>query len=168
MPHVIAVFGKSCVGKSVVAEELAGRLKWLVRHCGEKIKTRARELGVQVTMLPAYEHEAIDDETRSLVGSHINSVVIEGTFLDAVLGQIPDVLFVQLTCEGRVREERFIARSKDHASANDLGLRDASDIAHREMLYNCSIELSQVLTIDTTRRTVDEVVTEIINWLELN
>lgn len=168
MPHIIALFGKSCVGKSVVADELAERLKWPVRHCGERVKARAEELGVKVAALPVSEHEAIDEETRSLVRTHSGSVVIEGHFLDAVLGQIPNVLFIQLTCEDREREKRFAGRPPNDGSANGLSLRDASDAADREKLYGRPVETVCALTIDTTHRTVDEVVTEIINRLQQN
>jgi cytidylate kinase len=165
MPHVIAIFGKSCVGKSVVAKELATALNLPVRHCGDAVKVRALDLGVDVTGLPLAEHQAIDQETRALAEKSTKDIIIEGNFLDAVLDGVPEVLFVHLICEDNARAKRFIQRSNDQASEQDLHLRDASDASHREKLYKLPSILRRELTIDTTNITIDEVVRKIVEWV---
>lgn len=165
MPHVIAIFGKSCVGKSVVAEELAITLKLPVRHCGDAVKSRALELGVDVAALPLTEHQAIDQETRTLAEASAEGLIIEGNFLDAVLEGIPSVLFVHLTCEDSTRTQRYIRRSNYQASEQDLNLRDASDAANWKRLYKPPTEIIHELTIDTTNTTVDEVVIKVAEWI---
>lgn len=168
MPHVIAIFGKTCVGKSAVAKALARSLNWPIRHCGETIKARARELNILANELPASEHKAIDGETRLLVETMTRDIIIEGNFLDAVLKGVPRVLFVRLTCEDSVRKRRFLDRSENRASDSDFALRDSSDATHRETLYAAPGELEHVLTIDTTGIHVDDVVAEIAKRLGLS
>jgi cytidylate kinase len=168
MPHVVAIFGRSCVGKSVVAEELARTLKLPVRHCGKIIKGRAKELGIDVTALPVVEHKVIDGQTSVIAKTCTDGIVIEGCFLDAVVGNIPNVLLVHLTCEDSIRERRFIQRSNGQASAHELYLRDASDIALRKLLYKASDSTNNLLTIDTTNLRIDEVAQGIIAWIHTN
>jgi cytidylate kinase len=165
MSHIIAIYGRSCVGKSVVAEELSKALQLRIRHCGEAIKDRAKELGVDAADLPVDEHKVIDEQTRLLAKVCTDGMVIEGGFLDAVLKNIPNILLIHLTCEDGTRERRFIGRPNGQASAHDLHLRDASDIALRELLYKTSGSGNTLLTIDTTNLEVDEVVQVIISWI---
>lgn len=165
MSHIIAIFGRSCVGKSKVAEELARTLSLPVRHCGEAIKDHAKKLGVDVTKLPVDEHQVVDEQTKQLAETCVDGMVIEGSFLDAVLENIPSILLVHLTCEDNERERRFIARSNGQASAQELHLRDTSDIALRDLLYKMSGGSNSSLTIDTTNLGIDEVVQEIISWI---
>lgn len=165
MPHVIAIFGKSCVGKSVVAKELATALNLPVRHCGDIVKVRALELEVDVTVLPLAEHQAIDQETRELAEKSTKDIIIEGNFLDAVLDGVPEVLFVHLTCEDSARAQRFIQRSNGQASEQDFYLRDSSDASHRERFYKPPSVPRRELTIDTTDITIDDIVRKIVEWV---
>src|SRR5258708_20637098 len=122
---VIAIFGKSCVGKSEVAAKLAITLSLPVRHCGERVKERARQLGISPTALSKAEHKSIDDETRSLAFTCDREIIIEGSFLDLVLPEASSILFVQLTCDDDERRNRHMSRSLDATVA--LEGRDESD-----------------------------------------
>lgn len=166
MPHVIAVFGRSCVGKTEVATALATALNLPIRHCGEAIKARARELGVDTNALSLAEHKAVDEQTRASAGASTTEMIMEGNFLDLVLEGVPDVLLVQLTCEDSVRVERFIRRSNNQVSGHELRSRDASDSALRGMLYKAVTVTCNLLTINTTKLGIDEVVRKIIDWVD--
>jgi cytidylate kinase len=162
MPTVVALFGKSCVGKSEVAEKLANHLGVPVRHCGEVVKERAAQLSVSSAELSIAEHEAIDAETRTLVANTEHGIVVEGTFLDIVL-QGSSVLFIRLTCEDDVRAKRFEARP---SSKGTLAQRDKTDNSLREDVYKqTDSELQQAISLDTTRISSVEVVSLILEIL---
>jgi cytidylate kinase len=163
MPTVVALFGKSCVGKSEVAEKLANHLGMPVRHCGEVVKERAAQLSVSSAELSTAEHEAIDAETRTLVANTEHGIVVEGTFLDIVLQESSNVLFIRLTCEEDVRAKRFEARP---SSKGTLAQRDKTDNSLREDVYKqTESELQQAISVDTTRISSVEVVSLILEIL---
>jgi len=150
MPKVFALFGKTCVGKSEIANELAQELNVPVRHCGELVKDRADQLGVSKSNLPKAEHLAIDDETRSLVAGCVGQLVVEGNFLDVVLREFQDVILVHLMCDDDERARRFAARSPNLSDA--LALRDEADDVLRRGFYGDPEESCDCpLHIDTTR-----------------
>lgn len=159
---VIAIFGKSCVGKSVVATLLSKKMGIPVRHCGRIIRERARSLCISLSNLPASEHKSIDEETIAIATGHQENLIIEGNFLDAVLQGVENILFINLTCEDQERERRYINRLGNHnLDLSSLKARDAADIAHRGSFYTQLKEI-KIFTIDTTSRTIDEVVAEIL------
>lgn len=161
MNRVFALFGKSCVGKSEIAEKLAQKLNVPVRHCGELVKNRAAQLGISTSKLPDAEHTTIDEETRRLVGDSNAPLVVEGTFLDIVLRGLPNVILVHLTCDKDERARRFTARTP--TLGNTLELRDEADNTLRRQFYSNTEELSEgTLHLDTTRLTAEEAASRII------
>src|SRR6266496_1264569 len=102
---VIAIYGPSCSGKTRLSRELSQKLKLRVRHCGKVVEARAVELGVNVDDLPLVEHQLIDADTRRCAAVD-EGLIIEGRYLDAVLGENQDVTFVRLLCDNSVRERR--------------------------------------------------------------
>lgn len=165
MTSVFALFGKSCVGKSEIADRLAQRLYLPVRHCGEIVKDRASQLGLSTSNLPAAEHTEIDSATRRIVADCDGRLAVEGTFLNIVLRGLPNVTFVHLTCEDEERVRRFVSRHSDRSG--DLHLRDEADDLMRRGLYGETQETSEsALHIDTTRFTADEAASLIIRSCE--
>ena len=107
--NTIAIFGRTCVGKSTVAQQLAGLIRWPIRHCGEMLKRRAQTAGTSVPNLSLQNHQEVDNETRRIATQDTN-VIIEGGFLDIVLAGLKNTILVRLTCNETEREQRF--RSK--------------------------------------------------------
>jgi len=163
MSTVIALFGKSCVGKSEVAQKLANLLNLPVRHCGEIVKRRAGQLGVSSGELPNAEHQAIDDETIRLVVECNDGIVVEGNFLDLVLQGFPDFILIQLICEDDERAKRFAARS---SNSTTLDARDSADIRFRTEFYeHTDSQPEKAFCVDTTHHTSVEVASLIVEIL---
>src|SRR2546425_210946 len=123
--RVIALFGNSCVGKSEVAAKLAIRLGLPVRHCGELVKDRSKQLGIPASALGAIEHQGIDSETRSLAEKSDNDIIMEGSFLDIVLAGVPRITLVELTCQDDERRRRHAGKLPGRSLR--LRLRDEDD-----------------------------------------
>src|SRR6267142_4762045 len=98
MNMIIALYGKSTVGKTTVSKLIGQRLSINVRHCGEIVKVRASELAINYWELPKSEHENIDIETQHLAKTLTGVVLMEGRYLDQVLNDVPNVLFIHLDC----------------------------------------------------------------------
>jgi cytidylate kinase len=160
---VVAIFGICCVGKTSIATNLAQRMRCTVRHCGELVNVRANELGTEAQRLDIRDHQAIDRETLSTARSGSSPVIIEGCFLDLVIGQVPGVYFVRLTCSDEERKRRF-DRSRS-ANAADLWRRDEQDSILREKLYGSSNPAEADMTIDTTSLSPDEAAENILTRL---
>lgn len=160
--RVIALFGKSCVGKTEVATKLAITLSLPVRHCGELVKHRAKKLRIQPDALPEAEHKAIDDETRSLALNTDHDTIIEGSFLDVVLAEVPTAILFELTCEDNERKRRYA--QKTPGTRSTLKLRDTSDRKLKRALRRTSSNSpvqGEIVSVDTTHLTPDEVVVSI-------
>jgi cytidylate kinase len=151
---VIAIVGRSCVGKSTVATILGERWGLPVCHCGESVKEYAKSRSRRVSELTKEDHYSIDEATRR-VASSTKSMIIEGTFLDIVLASIPDVMLIRLTCSETERQRRFANRGSGDPDA--YRERDAGDDALRTLLYDQSGVLSTCGELDTTRLTANEV-----------
>jgi cytidylate kinase len=162
MAFILAIYGQSCVGKTSVTNELGRILDLPVRHCGEIIKRRAQELGINPSELSPLDHQAIDKETRAMAIIAQTTTIIEGGFLDIVLAGLDNVHFIHLICDQRVRESRYLRRDGD-ADISGLEIRDAADAAHRAFLSEPSVEAKERI-IDTSTITVDQVVTRILDW----
>jgi cytidylate kinase len=167
--RVIALFGSSCVGKSEVAAKLAIRLSLPVRHCGELVKDKAKQLGIPASALGAGEHQGIDNETRSIAEKSENDMIIEGSFLDIVLVGVPRVTLVELTCQDEERRRRHAGRVPEGSLS--FQLRDEADRKLRGELQrtgertDTQPQLSERVSIDTTMLTSDEVVSLILKLL---
>jgi cytidylate kinase len=166
---VIALFGKSCVGKSEVAAKLAFKLSCAVRHCGDQVKARATQLGILASALSRAEHQAIDAETLCLAAKACDDIIMEGSFLDIVLANVPSATLIELTCEDDERKRRYACKAP--RARLTLELRDEDDHKLRIEL-NRTIErtdskprVSERASINTTKLTSDEVVSLILELL---
>jgi cytidylate kinase len=165
MPVKIALFGKSCVGKSTVATALGKRLSMEVRHCGELIKARAQELDIEVQSLPLQEHHLIDNKTKELAENVDRDTVIDGRFLNYVLTGVPSLVLIELACEQSERDKRFVKRYGDSISYQ-LADRDFSDSQLQGALYDSINAAEPAALIDTTNISVHNVVERIARFLQ--
>ena len=156
---IVAIFGQSCTGKTVVSKQLASRLRVPIRNCGEIVKQRARELKCMPGELSKAVHESIDSETRRIACSS-REVVMEGCFLPNVLGAIEGVLWVELVCEDEERRRRWFRRTDSRKEVHDhLSERDTSDSDLLGELFTDPLEPgSDKLVVETTNLSIDRVV----------
>jgi cytidylate kinase len=165
--RTIAIYGGSCTGKTSIAVKLAELTGMTVRHCGQLARERAEILGLSsIGALPREEHEAIDAETRKVASAEA-SVIIEGRFLDQVLGESKRVVFVRLTCDSAMRECRLQALIARHSGIDSIQHRDKTDTSFRAEYYCSGLDTShlKMLTIDTTSQSVDECAGAILKFL---
>lgn len=157
MKHCIAIFGPSCSGKTTVAKALGERIGLAVRNCGELVRQRAAATGVTPDALTDNEHRKIDAATRNIAKEDDGGIIIEGSFLDHVLAGLDDVWFVKLEASDEERERRHDGRG----SGGLLSDRDAADERTRERLYQDDVRDRAMCVVDTTGRSVSDVVDEL-------
>jgi len=129
---VIALFGLPAVGKTTTAKKLADLIHAKTRHCGDIVKAKAKELGVGLDGLSLQEHRKIDADTRNIVASAREPLVVEGRFLSEVLAGLPNVVLVNLICS---EEERARRQSTRRATGGSLREQDVSCGKLRDTLY---------------------------------
>src|SRR5215470_5354548 len=95
----VALYGKSCSGKSATAKKLAALLNCAAHSASEPVRRRSRELGISPSGLSIAEHRKIDECTRHLVQSTLSRLVVEGSFLDALLRDLTGVYRVEMICK---------------------------------------------------------------------
>ena len=147
MSGIVAIFGLPGVGKSTVADVLAIRTGANVRHCGDLVKARAKQLGVSLDSLPVEEHRAIDGETREVAIAAAEPLIIEGRFLDSVLHDVSSVVHVNLTCsfDERVRRDEGRGGCRERLQEQDAWTEE-----FRTSMYGVApATRSNVITIDT-------------------
>jgi cytidylate kinase len=159
---VLAIYGLSCTGKSTIAAKLAALLRVPLRSASVEIRRRASELGVTPNALPMREHKAIDEATRSLATEAIPGMVIEGTFLDALLSDISGIVRIELKCADEERLRRLLGRE----GSRDLDSRDNDTQNLRSILHGKKTSLPD-FSIDTTGKTADTATEEITTWLRM-
>lgn len=155
----VAIFGRSCTGKTSAGAVVSARTGWQARHCGDVVVERARTAGVPVPELRESEHRSIDEETRLFVSSAESPVVVDGCFLDRVLRAFSNLQFVRLDCGDAERARRFAG------SPTELEQRDELDLRLSSALYGGVELLVEPAVIDTTHLSVDRVADEIIKLL---
>lgn len=156
--QVIAIYGRSLVGKTTVARLLAEEMGWGCRACGDAVVDAAARLGLRVDDLPASVHREVDAGTRKAAGAGDGAgVVIEGRYLQYVLANERRAVFVELTCDSGVRTRRLAKRVSVGSSIRGVEESDAADDQFCEELYSGVREGPQVV-IDTSGLTAADVV----------
>jgi cytidylate kinase len=158
---VVALYGRSCSGKSTTARELSQLLDCPTYSAGERVKDRSKELSVSPADLSLLEHRLIDESLRAMAQSVAKCLIVEGSFLDVLFYDIRNVNRIELVCSAEERRRRFNQRS----GLDNLGERDKNEDDLRRALHgerSCSAEAS----FDTTSKTPEGVAQEIFRWLE--
>jgi cytidylate kinase len=157
---IVAIFGRSCVGKSRAAEGLAAEFLIPLRACGTEARSVASGLGISVENLTNDHHHQIDAATLEWV-SKSPLCIVEGRFLDYVLAQAPGrILAIQLTAHADVRLQRACQRLERSLSMDELERIDRldDDLTHR--LYSGE-RLAARISFDTSNSLVEECVRQL-------
>jgi cytidylate kinase len=158
----VALYGRSCSGKSTTARELSKLLNCSIYSAGDRVKRRSKELGVAPANLPLVEHQLIDKGTRTTVSSAAAPLIVDGAYLDALLYDFRDVYRIELICSAEERRRRFNQRN----GHDGLEQRDKEDDDLRRSLHG-DLSGSAEATFDTTSKTPGEVAQEVFRWLEI-
>ena len=155
---VIAICGGSCTGKSTVAEILAKLHAMPVRHCGAIARRAAETLRASVNDLTDDCHRRIDSETVDWVRKARQWSIVEGRYVDQVLGSLSTtVLVVKFHTVAATRATRCQQKTHRTCTVADIDRLDSDDEAFRVRLYKGVRLLQPAFTIDTTFLTPEEV-----------
>ena len=156
---IIAIFGKSCTGKTKVADSLAKLMNITVRHCSEEVINRAKQLNCSPYEMYLEEHFTVDRKTREIASAINDNYIIEGCFLPYVLCAISNIFWVELLCDDVERDRRHKERQKlEQEKQIDLRTRDVSDELLCQKLYRFKkIGSQNIAKIDTTSKSVEKI-----------
>ncbi len=165
----IAIYGLSATGKTVVASSLAQHLGFTVRNCGDIVKSRTKNLGLQSpSQLPLNEHKLIDKETRKIASNLHQNIIIEGRYLNNVLSGYDQILFVELVCSDNERETRINGRNPGQFIESSIINYDKECSDLRQELYgSLPPELKHSIIINTLNNTVEQCVQSIVNNINI-
>jgi cold shock CspA family protein len=167
MENLIAIYGRTCTLKTEVAQELSSMTGFKLTNRGEKATTQAKYTRTPTAGgLPEIFHRELDAETRRMAGWNEKLMIFESAFMDAVLGEVPNVFLVRLRADDPVREARWRHRKEEGGGrTRQLGAsvaeRDREDDELRARLYGGPSSAKPALDIDTTSREAVDVAREI-------
>lgn len=162
----IAIYGVSTTGKTAIVSELAKLFKAQpeVRHCGELIKNRCKDIGLSSPIdLNIKEHKLIDQETIKVANSS-DSILIEGRYLNFVLDGNEHVLFINLTCDFDERVNRLKRKLNTDYCRENIESSDIEDKKLSHKLYGTSQPTLKCLTtLNTTGLSITQCAEKIID-----
>ena len=156
---VIAIYGRSCTGKSTVAKIIADRFSIPIRHCGDVTQRAAADLNVDINDLTDDCHRKIDAETVEWVCEAKNWCLVEGRYLDHVLAPVaPTLILACFEASLQARAVRWQQKAQ-RMSYTVAGIKqlDCKDDAFRKRMYKSSGCIRPTITIDTTCLTPEEI-----------
>ena len=152
---IMALYGRSCVGKTTIARSLSGLSGIPLRSCGGVVRARAASIGVSVVELSEDDHRQIDAATIRWAREQ-KDCIVEGRFLDAVFAteDLPLIL-IEITASPAARVERARERHQSPAFCeDDLKLADTRDAAFVSELFEATCPCVPWRRIDTSNLTV--------------
>jgi cytidylate kinase len=148
---ILAIYGRSAVGKTTVAEIMGARLLMPVRHCGLALRAAAAEAGKSIADVDSKIHTRVDSETVQWCQRYASAGgIVEGRFLDDVLGDTGNICFVAMTAALQERAARLQSRLGRASSVADVTAVDNADDLFRWSMYGVRPRAAASLTIDTT------------------
>ncbi len=157
----ITISGLICTGKSTVFKELLRKLAWPSFSSSQFFRDYAQKNNRSLQKAEEQNEEItkqVDYHLQSLVKSEGN-MIIEGWMAGVMADDVPGVLRVLLTCDDKVRMERFAKRENIDAIAakNRITERECALFAQLKKIhgiinildakyYNCIIDTSHTET----------------------
>lgn len=132
---IIALFGGSACGKTTLAKIVGSDLAIPVRHCGEEYMNALNDAGGRSASTAEHIHRLVDQETRRWCLEIGSDVVVDGRFLDQVLSDLPNVLFIEVHARIHLRARRLTERFNRHISEDELRAIDEEDDSFRSRMY---------------------------------
>lgn len=161
---IIAIFGKSKVGKTSSAAALSIASGFPIRSCGDELKSTLAKRGISGEV-PEEIHRDIDQQTIHWATSSPGEVrLVEGRFLNYVLsGLTQPIYLVRLTASPEVR----LARLRDvNIGIDDLLGLDQGDESFCNAFYGGHLPLAPAVTVDTSYLTVQSCVERLTNLIQ--
>ncbi|MBS3101844.1 nucleoside monophosphate kinase [Candidatus Woesearchaeota archaeon] len=154
---IIAISGKAGSGKSTVAKELAKRLKLRHYSIGDLMRRMARQKSISLLELSrlAEKDKKIDKELDQMqinLGKKEKHFVIDGRLTAFFIPKADAKIF--LDCDDGVRAKRIIKDERKDEKGRNL-----KEVINHKELYD--------LVIDTTFKAVEEVVDDVMEFIEL-
>ena len=163
---IIAIWGESATAKTTVATQLASRLDLPLRSCGNEIRLATKAANVPLDKASEALHRTVDTATCEWARQNASiGAVIEGRFLDQVLAETPEVVFVQATCNRNIRLERWKGRAGEGFDSASLTELDKTDDLFRRVMYGSSDTGVANVTLDTSSGEVNQWVTELLSYI---
>lgn len=164
---ILALYGHSSSGKTSIARALGRHFgNCPIRHCGEEVKARAKDLGVALDGFSDEEHCAIDLATVAWTEMQTDVAIVEGRYLHLVLNKTrAEVLLIELVCAHAEREQRWSKRMGRSLEKGELTKMDGVDLDFSANMYGQVSPRAPSLTIDTSSVPVDQCVRQILEWL---
>jgi len=176
---IIAISGKAGSGKSTVAKELAKRLKLRHYSIGDLMRRMARQKSISLLELSrlAEKDKKIDKELDQMqinLGKKEKHFVIDGRLTAFFIPKADAKIF--LDCDDGVRAKRIIKdERKDEKGRNlkevikQIRQREQSERKRYKKYYNVDYYHKELydLVIDTTFKAVEEVVDDVMEFIEL-
>ncbi len=162
----VALFGGSCTGKTTIGAGLSSKLNYKIRYCGQELKDLAREHGYyDLDNVPLSIHEEVDRATKEFVSSSTTPCIVEGRFLNFVLFDSDDIIFIEVKCNDGERQDRLLSRfgNSTNLLISDI---DCKDRAFTAETYKYALNsLPEAITVDTSSIGIDECVAIIIDTI---
>lgn len=163
---ILALVGGSGTGKTTLASTVANELGSPVRHCGDALRAAAAARGVGVADAPQEAHREVDRATTEWCDALTGALgVVEGRFLDVVLGPRADLLLVGLRAAESVRAERLTHRSGRLVDPTAVSALDQADDKFREAMYTFRPVTPLGVVIDTDGESAKECAAKILTFL---
>ena len=152
---IVAVTGTFLTGKTTIARELAERIRYPLRICGDEVRALADTLAVPLADLTDDAHREIDRATREWTLQHRHCIV-DGQYLDRVLANLAaDKVLVRLKASAEERRARSIERDGRAISLSELTKDDVAEAEFVRRLYADAQSMAAKLELDTTGLSVD-------------
>lgn len=122
-----------------------------VRKCGDVVRAVAAEKGITPDRLSLKDHHDIDAESVDWVVRNSAAGIIEGRFLDCVLGKVSSLIHVVHVGAGTdVRAGRWEVRRPGVDGFSEVMRQDEADEQFRLWVYPGAERLEPRTNIDTT------------------
>lgn len=163
---IIALFGNSATGKTTLAKMIANQLGTEMRNCGDAIRIAAAAANTTIDTLSADIHRLVDQDTVDWCDRHGPELgVIDGRFLDLILGERNDVALVNIRASPAVRASRLEQARCHTFDESDVLRIDEQDGRFRADMYQDKLAGRPRIIIDTSRRDKNECVGELLSFI---
>lgn len=165
----ITISGKICTGKTSLLKSLQKELSWPIFMTGKLFRDYVKENNLNLDQVWEQNEvltKEIDFKVRDLLHQD-GHLIVDGWMSGLMASKLPDVLKVLLTCDDKIRYQRFANRegiSFDEAKKR-VEERQSNWLSKLEKIYNRNDFLDPKnydLIIDTTDATSQDILKKVL------